>query len=62
MMSQKKAEKAMDAFLATFTSSIDEPDGTDEHEWDFKEGAVAGRGHFIRDFFRRMTRMINITR
>jgi hypothetical protein len=30
MMSQEEAEKTMDAFLATFTSSIDEPDGADE--------------------------------
>jgi hypothetical protein len=30
MMSQKEAEKTMDAFLATFTSSIDELDGADE--------------------------------
>ena len=29
-MSQKEAEKTMDAFLVTFTSCIDEPDGADE--------------------------------
>jgi hypothetical protein len=31
IMSQKEVEKTMDTFLATFASSIDEPDDADKH-------------------------------